>query len=444
MHHANQTPASQILAYSTPALGVGFSFFILTTYLMKFGTDVLLIAPATLAAMFAAAKIWDAVTDPAIGYISDRTRSRFGRRRIWILVAAGPLALSFFFMWNPPASLEGASLNLWMGVMLIAYFTALTLFYVPHEAWGAELSKDHHDRTRVFGWKHAVTYTGNLLALVALYLMTQAEDQREMAFWLMLPIAIFIFFSMVIPTLRLEERQEYQDRGENNIYKAFRDVFSNPHARLIVLVFFIENLGGAAIGALAAYVFEYIVKMPELLSVFFLLYIVPALVTVPFWIRLSARFGKKNLWLVSMFCMAVSFSCLFFVGENDWELLFLIGCIAGMGAGCGNVVGPSIKADIIDVDELQTGQRKEGAYFAVWNFVRKFAHGLMIIGAGLLLDLSGFVPNVEQTEATKTAMSAMIGLIPGFCYLVGTIVFTRFSLDEKQWQKVRSQLDATA
>ena len=437
------TPIGDIFAYSLPSLGVGFSFFVITTYFMKFGTDVLLIAPATLSLMFAAAKIWDAVTDPLVGYWSDRTTHRFGRRRTWILVSALPLGLSFFFLWNPPSDLTGDWLHIWLGVMLIAYFTSYTLFYVPHEAWGAEISIDHHDRTRVFGVKHAIHYTGNVLALGALYAFTVSNDQRETAFWIMLCVCTFMVITMIAPLFKLQERSEYQSRGGQDIFQAFKDVFSNRHARLIVFVFFIENLGSAVIGTLGAYVFEYIVKRPDLLPVFFMLYLIPALVTVPIWIRLSSIVGKKKLWMLSMFAMSAGFSGLFFVGEGDVGLLFFLGFVAGVGAGCGQVVGPSIQADVIDVDELQTGQRKEGAYFAVWNFVRKAAQGIMVIATGYMLSLSGFVPNVEQTESVKFAMSALLGLFPGACYLIGAILFMRFSLDEDNWKEVRRQIDAS-
>jgi GPH family glycoside/pentoside/hexuronide:cation symporter len=281
-----------------------------------------------------------------------------------------------------------------------------------------------------------------VLALGALYMFTISTDERSTAYWIGLGVATFMFFSIVFPVFKLNERPEYQQRGETNLFRAFRDVFKNPHARLIVTVFFIENLGSAVIATLSAYVMEYIVKRPDLLPFFFLLYIVPALIFVPLWIKLSARFGKKELWCFSMFALAFGFSGLFFVGEGDFMLLFALGLVAGMGGGCGQVVGPSIQADIIDYDEWQTGQRKEGAYFAVWNFVKKAAFGIMVIVTGFALDWSGFVPNVEQTESTKFILSSLYGIFPGLCYFIGSIMFLRFSLDEAQWSKIRAELDS--
>ena len=440
MTHNQRVPLGSILLYSSPALGVGFSFFLITTYFMKYGTDVLLIAPATLSLMFAAARIWDAVTDPVVGYLSDRTVSRLGRRRFWILLSAIPLALSFYMLWNPSAELSSTQLSIWVGASVIAYYTAYSLFYVPHEAWGAELSLDHHDRTRVFGIKHAVSTIGSFLALGALYLFSVSDNPRETALVISLGVAVFMMISVIPPVLKLPERPEYQQRGENSIFKAFGDVFRNPHARLVVTVFFIENLGTAVIATLSAYVLEYIVKRPDLLPWFFLLYVLPAVITVPLWIWLSRLIGKKQLWCASMFAMSLGFGGLFFAREGDHILVFILAAIAGMGGGCGNVVGPSIQADIIDYDEWQTGQRKEGAYFAVWNFVRKAAFGIMIVITGLVLQYSGFEPNVEQAESTKMAMSSLFGLFPGACYLIGATLFLRFNLDERAWRSIRDTM----
>lgn len=433
-------PLIDVCTYSLPSMAVGFSFFILATYYMKFGTDVLLIAPATLSALYAAAKIWDGISDPIVGYLSDRTVSRFGRRRIWILVSAAPLSASLFLLWNPPALLFGPGLTIWVGFFLVVYFTSYTLFFVPHEAWGAELSIDHHDRTRIFGIKHMVHYAGNLLALPALYLFTVANDQREMAFGIMSVAACITLFALIYPVLRIKERADFQSRGEKKIFKAFSDVGANPHARIILFVFFIENLGTAVIATLSAFVIEYVVKMPNLLPVFFLLYLVPAVLFAPLWIKLSRIIGKKRLWTYSMYAMSIGFFGLFFVQEGGYLLLYALGAVAGIGGGCGQVVGPSIQADVIDYDELLTGQRKEGAYFAVWNFIRKAAFGIMVIITGIVLELVDFVPNAEQTEATKQGMLALYGLFPGLCYLIGAVLFSRFKLGEKECLEVRDRI----
>ena len=117
--------------------------------------------------------------------------------------------------------------------------------------------------------------------------------------------------------------------------------------------------------------------------------------------------------------------------------------ILGLGAGAGAVVAPSIQADVIDYDELKTGERKEGTYFATWNFVFKLATGITLVLTGFALDLAGFVPNVEQSVSAKRALLLLYGAFPMSCYLLGAYIFYRyFTLDEAAHARIREELDA--
>jgi GPH family glycoside/pentoside/hexuronide:cation symporter len=122
--------------------------------------------------------------------------------------------------------------------------------------------------------------------------------------------------------------------------------------------------------------------------------------------------------------------------------MILLGTIAGSGSCCANVVGPSVKADVIDFDEMQTGQRKEGAYFAVWNFVRKGATGIAAMLTGFGLQLAGFAPNAEQGDVARWTILGFYGGLPAVCYLIGTLLFARFSLDGAEHARIRAALDA--
>jgi len=111
---------------------------------------------------------------------------------------------------------------------------------------------------------------------------------------------------------------------------------------------------------------------------------------------------------------------------------------AGLSAGCGGTIAPSVQGDIVDYDEMVTGERKEGSYFAAFNFVQKSATGVMILITGWVLQVEGFVPNVEQTQLVQISMVTLYGLSPLICYTIGTILFSRFSLDATEHQRIRS------
>ena len=222
------------------------------------------------------------------------------------------------------------------------------------------------------------------------------------------------------------------------------DVWQNPHARLLLAVFLIESFGTATLGLLAPYFMQYILGAEWLYSLLLLAHFVPTVLAVPIGLPLSRRLGKKNLWAVAMFISAVSYGALFFAGPGDiiWVCAWIAG--TGIGSGIGSIVGPSIQADVIDYDEYVSGERKEGAYFATWNFVRKAAAGLAGALAGITLQWIGFEPNVDQTEATKLAILVLYALFPSAGMFIGVALFFRFRFTEEEHARIRVELDARA
>ena len=131
-------------------------------------------------------------------------------------------------------------------------------------------------------------------------------------------------------------------------------------------------------------------------------------------------------------------------GDFRLGVMFAMAVLAGLAAGCGGTVALSVQGDVIDYDEYLTGERKEGSYFAAWNFVYKSAVGVMLALTGFVLDLSGFVPNQPQTMTTQLWMVGLYGIFPLVCYTVGAILFSRFKLDEVAYRQIRTELDARA
>ncbi len=434
-------PLKTILNYNAPTVGVGFMFFLVSLYLMKFATDVLLIAPAVMGLIFGISRIWDAVTDPLVGYYSDRTSLAAGRRRPWILCSVPFVCGTFYMMWNPSIELGESAQIVWMAIAVILFYTAMTAFTVPHTSLGAELSTQYHERTKIFGLRHMMWNSGSLLALVAMHQLIVNTDVRSTAYVISVLAVIVTALLIVWMVTSIRERPEFQGRGEANAFVAFSDVLKNKYARLLLIVFFIENLGGATIGILTPYIAEYIVERPEKTVIYILLYLVPSVLSVPLWVPLSRKIGKKPMWLFSMLVTAFGFGSMFFLEPGDDVLISVLAFICGIGAGSGAVVGPSIQADVIDYDEYKSGKRKEGTYFATWNFVFKSATGITLMLTGFVLSLSGFVPNQEQSETTKLALLSLYALFPLVCYVTGALIFTRFKLNEAEYQKIRDSLD---
>jgi GPH family glycoside/pentoside/hexuronide:cation symporter len=347
--------------------------------------------------------------------------------------------------------LQGWALVAWMAVAIIGFYSAMTLFFVPHLSLGAELSKNYHERSRLFGIRHAFYTFGSILSLASFYFLIKAEQHsaaavRELALYLSFGTALAMGALIAYASTRLREPTEYQGRMNANPFRAFTDIWGNPHARLLIVVTFIEHIGSAAIGVLTLYVAQYVVGAPLLAPLFILCYMVPSTLSVPLWIPLSRRYGKVRLWMFSMLLTGVSFGAMFALPFLDSLVVKSIyisvaAMFAGLAAGCGGTISPSVQGDVIDYDEYVTGERKEGSYFAAWNFVYKAGLGVMLLLTGFVLQIAGFVPNQPQTMTVQVAMVTLYGLFPLVCYLVGALLFSRFTLDENAHAEIRAVLD---
>ncbi|MFO0688438.1 MAG: MFS transporter [Myxococcota bacterium] len=433
-----------LLGYSISAAPTSFSFLLFMVMYLKYATETLAVSPAAIGTVFLVAKILNAVGDPLIGNWSDRTETRLGRRRPWLLVG-GPLAAVFGYMaWAPPTALAGSTLVLWIACSIIGFYTAYSIFEVPHMALGAEISLDAGGRNRLFAWRQVVRVLSSLVAaLVGSKLIEQGRETTQ-TMSLVVAIATVTFIFLGVSWLPAE-RAEFRGRGGENPFRAVRDVLANPHARLLLTVIFIDSIGTGGIAVLTPFVIDHVVGRKDLLQVLLGANFFATLVSVPLWLWLSRRFEKRRLMLWSMIASGLAFGSILLVGEGDWPLVAISAVTSGMAVSCSNTLGYTLKSEIIDCDEYRTGERKEGAYFAGWAFVQKLAAGVMIFVVGQSLEWSGFAPGAaSQSELVRTTMIALMGGAPLVCYLIGAVAFARFSLSEAEHARIRRELDARA
>ena len=372
-----------------------------------------------------------------------------------MLISFIPISFGFLAVFSPPESMQGQSLDLWMMIAILSFYSAITLLNVPHMALGAELSEDYHERTRLFGVRHIGFTLGSILALVSMSLLISEENNPDgdvrqlagsLAFYAIGAMSLMIFFAVS----KLKENPEFQNRVNKNPFKAFRDVWINPHAKILIIVLFIENLGGAVIGVLTLYVTQYIVEAPAWAPLIIFAYMLPSALSVPLWIPLSRRFGKIRLWVFSLAFTGISFGGIFIIPFLDsitdrLIVMFIGAALGGMAAGCGGAIGPSVKGDVIDYDEYLTGERKEGSYFAALNFVFKSATGIMLLVTGFVLQFSGFIPNQPQTMEVKIALISLYGLVPLVFYSLGAyLLYKKFKFGEKEHAAIKQQIQERA
>ena len=439
----DRLPLSRILLYSLPFSGYLAMSMPVGMWFAKFSTDQLLIAPGVIGAIVFLARAWDAVSDPMAGYLSDRTDTRLGRRRSWLAASAIPVGLTYVMLWSPPSSLSTTWVIVWITAAMLLWETASTAFYVPYLSLGLELSTDYHDRTRLFGWRQALVAIGFGASLGALFFMQNEADYPGAEVQVAIVTAAALAILILICVWGVPEPNHHQGRGGERLWAAFGDVMRNPHARILVVVLGIDSFGMGAIAGLGAYMAEDVVRRADLLIPMMSVWMVPQFVCVPIWVRLSRRTGKKRLWMAGMTCSIAGFLGILVVGEGDWVATLGQVLLIGVGTSISLVIGPSVQADVVDYDELHTGERKEGAYVAVWNFMRKAGTALSM-GLGLfVIDFAGYDPLVDrQSDPVVTSIRIAAGLVPAVAFAVGVFVFARFGLNEAEHRRLRAEIAA--
>lgn len=419
-----------LAAYGAPSFGFAYLLFFVQFYFLKFATDVLLLAPAVVSLLFAAAKIWDAISCPLVGSWSDRLRSRWGRRRPFLIGSLPLLAISYVMIWSPPSGLGSGALTVWVGAALFVFFTAFDLYTLPQLALGAELSSDSHERTRLFAARQMSFTVGMLLAFGAIQLAMNAADPRLAALELAIPSALLAAAVLLVTPLALRERADAGGRGGRGFVAAFRDVLATKPARRLLAVEGIEAIGVGAVGSLAPYIAEYLLLRPDVVGVLPASYVLAGIVAIPLWVRVAGRFGKRETWMAAMLLAAFAFGGIWTVGPDDLGLMLVLLAFAGAAMGCGQVLGKALLADVIDLDERRTGERKEGAYSAASTVVLKAGAALSIAASGPVMAATGFVPNVEQSAESLLGLRLLFAGLPCVGFLVGAWAFRGFSLEE--------------
>ena len=418
----------RLLAYGGPICGLSYLLFFVQFYFLKYATDVLLLTPAIVGWLFGLAKLWDAVSDPLVGSWSDRSQSRFGRRLPFLVLALPLLVAGFVMLWSPPDALTAGELTVWAAAGLFVFYTAFTLYTLPHVALGAELSRDSHQRTRLFASRQISFLIGMLIAFGGIQIAMNADDPRAMAERMALPGALIAVTLLAIVPLAVREPVSEGRSGGRGLWSGLQDVLANRPARLLLAVQFVEAVGIGAVGTMAPFVAQYVLERPDVVGTLPAAYVIASILSMPIWVRLSRSFGKRNTWLFAMLAASGAFGGMLFQGAGDVLPIVLLLILAGSAMGCGSVLSPSILADLIDEDEGRTGERKEGVYAAALTFMLKLGTALATAISGMVLSAVAFEPNVEQSERSLLGIRVLFAGMPCLGFLLGALLFRRIVL----------------
>lgn len=432
-------PLRVLFLYGAPVIGVTSMFWLVMLYFLKYTTDVLDLPPVWVGALFGLARLWDAASDPLVGYWSDRTTSRLGRRRPWMLASALPVALAFAALWSQPAGLGPTARLAWIGVGILVFYTAQTLFAVPHASLGAEFAASHHGRTRIYGYRACFEVAGVGLAIAALHALENSATPSLAAGQLSLGLGLVAGVGIVFAGLGLRERAEYRGRGARRPFAALRDVWRNPHARLLLAVLLLMELGYNSLLVVLPFASEHVLHLEGGTSLYLVVFAVALAGSLPLWIPVARRLGKKNAWLLSSTASAVGIAAIAFVDTTEPMAVFGLAALIGVMQGASQIVPLSIQADVVDYDELQTGERKEGAYFAAWNLARKAGGSLAVVGVGVLLQTAGVASDANPESLEAGILLALCGL-PVACLGLATLLLVGLRLGEAEHREICDEI----
>lgn len=437
------------LAYGAGDLGTAITANIQVIFQLIFFTNVAGIPAGLAGSILLIGKIWDAINDPLVGVLSDRTRSRWGRRYPWIVLGAVPFGLFFFLMWIVPRFSSDPSANLtglfWFYVAIAILFnTFYTIVNLPYISLTPEITEDYDERTALNSFRFSFSIGGSILSLLLAFAIfsrfdASAIDQYRLLGLVCAVISVVPLYWFVLGTrkrvrymseLRQQTGQTLAEPTETPLpyLQQLRIVFSNRPFLFVIGIYLFSWL---ALQNTVAIIPFYIVNWMRLSNQVFTLVILAvqgtALLMLFIWSAVCKRFGKRIAYFMGMGIWIIAQFGLFFLQPGQTVLMFVLAVLAGFGVSTAYLIPWSMMPDVIDLDELKTGQRREGIFYGFMVLLQKMGLALGLFMVGQILDLAGFIETTGDTvpvqpDSALMAIRIIIGPLPAVILAFGLVL----------------------
>jgi len=412
------------LAYQTTAL-----------FLLYFFTDVFAIGAAAAGTIFLVSKLWDAVSDPMMGFISDHTNSRWGKKRPYILFGAIPLGLALYLLFASPD--VPVDMRFIYGlVTFILFCTVITVLNVPYAALTASLTLDIKERSNITGYRTTFGLIGTLVAAGATKLVVAAFPDEVTGFRMM-----GIFYGLVIvvvmfTTFASVRERVVHDEEKQPFMKNLSVIFINRPFLILAAATVMFMVAINMLAAVVNYYFKYNLNAEKMIPLAFLALFVTAVLFIPLFVYISNKKSKKFAFNLGMGFLALTLIALFFFGERDMSITIAIFIAAGIGMTTVFLSPWSMIPDTVEYSEWKTGLRREGILYGCFFFCFKLGSALAGFLAGLGLDIFGYVANIEQSESSLLGIRLMISLVPLIFVIAGMVLLSSYPIDEAFHRKM--------
>lgn len=433
------------VAYALPAFVLsmlGIAFYV---YVPKFYAEVLGVDLGLIGYIILASRVFDALIDPLMGYLSDGLRSKRGRRKSLMSWGIAPLAICFYLLLTPPSFLNAETGLVWFAALTFAFFIFWTMVTIPFEAWGPELTPDYDERTRLFSFRDGALVLGTLFAAILPEAIRTTTQNERYVFQALALLYDLLLIGAILCCLRLvpEKKQNSQSQSPKLFLKNLREVLANKHFLLLLAAYTIGGFGAALPATLIFFYVQDVLGVAQGGGLFLLLYFLIGFLFVPVWSKLGVRLGKKKAWMWAMAVNTGAFIAVLSLGKGDASSYGILVALSALGYGGTQIIPSAMQADVIDVDEQRHGQRREGQFIGLWAVCKKLSAAL---GAGIafpVLQNAGYrVGSASNPVDALQMLSFLYAGVPSLCNLLSLALISQYSLDKDEMQKVRKEIES--
>ena len=424
---------------------VASNIFIVTTgmYLLFFLTDTLGVNPALAGMALLFPKLWDVVSDPMMGWISDRTRSRFGRRRPYLLFGAVPFGVSFIVLFLAPGYESELLRAVHVALLFALGCTAFTVINVPYSSMVAEMTADYNERISLTSFRMIFASVGALAAgaLVTPLVALGGGGASGYRFMSLIYAAVIVATCLICFWGTRDAPVSAQREVMPPFGEQVRIAFRNTPFVMLVLSYFFQALAIGVMMAGFVYYVKYVMALPETaMNVVYPLFLVTAIVFIPVWVRIGARLGKIRAYRIGLALFCLMIASLFLTPTSTPVVFYIQILILGVGFSSFQLFPFSMLPDTIEYDQMQSGLRREGVFSGMWSAGQKIAYSLGPVIVGFALDRAGYSAGGIQPASVGFGVRVVFCLFPAVVVLLSFIPFARYDLTRERFEEIKRRI----
>jgi len=438
-------PARTKLGFALGDHALNLALSALSLFYLVFLTDVAGLRPALASAVLFTGRVVDAFADPLMGRLSDLTRTRWGRRRPYFLIGALPFGASFAALWLDPTHGSQAAKFAWFAALYVGHSLLSTVIGVPYVAAQPEMTLDYQERNSLGSFRAAGSVLGTLVVAATVQPLVGAFGGGAQGFAVAgLVLGIWIALPWLVVFRVTRERPEFQRPSSLTLLAGARTLVRHASYRRLVVLYLCSRVAMDVAGAILVFYFKWWIGRPDDVSWALGLLLVSSVLSLPGWLWLGRRLEKRTLFVAGTAWWLGLQGFFFLAGpETPRGLLLALAALMGLGYAMADMVPWSMLGEVVDEDELATGERREGVYGGVFTFLRKLAGASAVGLVGVALDLAGFVPAARaQSAEAVLAIRAMTAAAPAVFLALSIAIALRYGLGRREHRAILAGLHA--